>query len=160
MWRFRGKNSLILGGNYDMCYYPVWQEDATLQDISIGCSYYSASLLKEECCKLLPLSCSYSHLLPELSRQGTVAVVTPGPTDWLSYLWQRPNPGSGLSFSECVGCTGRGGWARNEGSFSLTNTVTQLTVKWVTSFTQTVPLLSTSVPPRRRCDYVTGTLVI
>lgn len=48
----------------------------------------------------------------------------------------------------------------NEGSFSLMNIVTQLPVKWVTSCTQTVPLLSTSVPPPRRCDYVTGTIVI
>lgn len=54
----------------------------------------------------------------------------------------------------------RVGGVRNEGSFSLTNTVTQLPLKWVTSCTQTVPLLSTSVPPPRMCDYVTGTHVI
>lgn len=54
-----------------MIYNPIWQEDVALRDISIDCSYYSASLLKEECCELLPLHCSYSHLAPVLSQQGT-----------------------------------------------------------------------------------------
>lgn len=161
MRRFR-EQTLILGGSDDRGHYPVWQEDVTAQDISIDCSYYSASLLKEECCKLLPVSALIPHVLPVLSQQGAVAIVTPDPTDWLLHLWQRPHPGSGLPFSECVSCRGWWWWGglRNEGSFSLTNTVTQLPVKWVTSCTQTVPLLSTSVPPPRRCDYVTGTLVI
>lgn len=87
----------------------------------------------------------YSHCVSALSQQGTRAVMTPGPTDWLSHLWQRPHSGNGLSFSECVSCGEQEG-ALNKGSFSLTNIVTQLPVKWVTSCTQTVPLLSTSVP--------------
>lgn len=43
---------------------------------------------------------------------------------------------------------GKGG-VGGEGSFSLKNTVTHLSIKWVTSCTQTVPLLSSSVPPTK-----------
>lgn len=125
----------------------MWQENVNLQDNSIDCSYYSASLLKIECCKLLPSPCSqcYSQWVSALSQQGARAVMTLGPTDWLSHLWQRPHPGNGLSFSECISCREQEG-ALNKGSFSLTNTVTQLPVKWVRSCTQTVPLLSASFP--------------
>lgn len=58
--------------------------------------------------------------------------MTLGLSDWLSRLWQRPYPGSGLSFSECVGCgeqRGGGGCLMREAFFFLTNTVTQLPVK-------------------------------
>lgn len=59
---------------------------------------------------------------------------------------------------------GGAGGGRQEGSFSQTNTVTQLPIKWVTSCTQKPPLLSTSVPPypptQRWCDYVTGAAII
>lgn len=133
------------------------QEDDTLQDISIDCSYYSASLLKEECCNLLPLPCSYSHLFPVLSQLGNR-----GYSDARSHRLVIPSlahPESGLPFSERDGFRGRWG-SCYKGSFSLMNTVTQLPVKQVTSCKQTVPLLSTSVPPPRRRDYVTGTLVI
>lgn len=113
-------NVLILSGNDDRGCYPVWWEDVTLQDISIDCSYYSASLLKEEGCKLLPLPCSYSHLVPVLSQQSTVAIVTPGPTDWLSHLWLRPHLGCGSCFSECVSCRGQRARWGNEHSDPVT----------------------------------------
>lgn len=60
-----------------------------------------------------------------------------------------PCQGCGLSFSECVEGEQSGGWVGNEGSFSLTNTVTQLPIKWVTSYIMHAQLYLYKCPPSK-----------
>lgn len=65
-----------------------------------------------------PAALSPFHLVSVQSQQGSGAIMTLGLSDWLSRLWQHPHPGSGLSFSECVGSgEQKGGGLLNEGSF-------------------------------------------
>lgn len=100
----------------------------------------TAAITQHLCWKRNAASYSlYSALIPvqlhSCHSGGTVPLVTPGTSDWLSCLWQRPDRRCGLSFSECVSRIGRGGGRVIREAFPLTNTVTQLPVKWVTSYT-------------------------
>lgn len=117
-----------------------WQEGVTLLDISIDCSYYSASLLKKK--KRMRRATPLTLLLFPSSS----SVVTAGhrgdrdakaPADWLSHFWHRATSRVRFVFlrmcqlqrGEEEGAWGDWRGGDGGGSFSLTNTVTHLPVK-------------------------------